>query len=233
MPVPLDEKQDQRYDVAKGVGALSAEIAIATAGQKAAAAAAATTAVAVPGIGPVVAPFVYIVGAFSAGYGASMTAQEILDPDAPKDIARGTSAGLINLIPLAQTRNLGKVGVLLNNVNKRMYTDGSKTVAGSIYNLAKQGAIFGATDQTIRSIVGEKRLPTVAEFTGGAGLGAGAGGGLAIAGKGARFAYQNMGKLFKEFPNLKKFAGKTPVEVAEKTAEGIEEALLNLSLIHI
>ena len=227
MPVPLDEKQDQRYDVAKGVGALSAEIAIATAGQKAAAAAAATTAVAVPGIGPAVAPIVYIVGAFSAGYSASMTAQEILDPDAPKDIARGTSAGLINLIPLAQTRNLGKVGVLLNNVNKRMYTDGSKTVAGSIYNLAKQGAIFGATDQTIRSIVGEKRLPTVAEFTGGAGLGAGAGGGLAIAGKGARFAYQNMGKLFKEFPNLKKFAGKTPVEVAEKTAEEIEEALLN------
>ena len=228
MAVPLDEEQDQRYAVARGVGALSAEITIAAAGQKAAAAAAAATAVsgiATGGIGTVAAPFVYIVGAFSAGYGASMAAQEILDPDAPKDIARGTSAGLINLIPLAQTRNLGKVGVLLNNVNRSIYTNGSKTVAGSIYNLAKQGAFFGSADETIRSIVGEKRLPTVAEFTGGAVLGAGAGGGLAIAGKGARFAYQNMGKLFKEFPNLKKFAGKTPVEVAEKTAKEIEEAL--------
>jgi hypothetical protein len=223
MAVPLDKEQDQRYGVANALGGLTAEIGIAAVGQKASALAAAATAS--TGVGLAAAPFVYLAGSFGSGYGASVANQSITDPDGSIDYGRAISAGLINLIPLAQTRKLGKIGVLLNNVNRRMYTDGSKTVAGSIANLAKQGAIFGSTDATIRSIINEKRLPTVGEFVGGGSMGGVAGGGLAVVGKGAKFAYQNMGKLFKEFPQLKKSLGKTPIEIAERSVEEIEQVL--------
>ena len=223
MAIPLDEEQDQRYGVANTLGGLTAEIGIAAAGQKASALAAAATAS--TGVGFAAAPFVYLAGSFGSGYGASIANQSITDPDGSIDYGRAMSAGLINLIPLSQTRRLGKIGVLLNNVNKRMYTDGSKTVAGSIANLAKQGAIFGSTDAAIRSIINEKRLPTVSEFVGGGSMGAVAGGGLAIAGKGAKFAYQNWGKLFKEFPQLKQSLGKTPIEIAERSVDEIEQVL--------
>ena len=223
MAVPLDKEQDQRYGVANALGGLTAEIGIAAVGQKASALAAAATAS--TGVGLAAAPFVYLAGSFGSGYGASVANQSITDPDGSIDYGRAISAGLINLIPLAQTRKLGKIGVLLNNVNRRMYTDGSKTVAGSIANLAKQGAIFGSTDATIRSIINEKRLPTVGEFVGGGSMGGVAGGGLAVVGKGAKFAYQNMGKLFKEFPQLKKSLGKTPIEIAERSVEEIEQIL--------
>tara|TARA_R110000787_G_scaffold20024_3_gene59413 strand:+ start:2782 stop:6945 length:4164 start_codon:yes stop_codon:yes gene_type:complete len=223
MAVPLDKEQDQRYGVANALGGLTAEIGIAAAGQKASALAAAATAS--TGVGFAAAPFVYLAGSFGSGYGASIANQSITDPDGSIDYGRAMSAGLINLIPLSQTRRLGKIGVLLNNVNRRMYTDGSKTVAGSIANLAKQGAIFGSTDAAIRSIINEKRLPTVSEFVGGGSMGAVAGGGLAVAGKGAKFAYQNMGKLFKEFPQLKQSLGKTPIEIAERSVDEIEQVL--------
>jgi len=94
-------------------------------------------------LAPVTFGLSYPALAFSSGFGGSLVAQEI---EGQKDVSygRALAAGLMNLIPGAALGKGAKVGTVLAKE-------------------AKKGALMGAGEATVTSLVDEQRAPTFEE----------------------------------------------------------------------